>query len=365
MKYNLFKDVKRLIVKIGTSVMSEKNKLNQACFNNLSGQVAQLLKEKIEVIVVSSGAICAGMDILGLKNRPKDLPLLQATAAVGQNVLMRMWEKAFGAVGIKVAQILLTKDDLINRKRYLNARNTLNALLRRGVVPIVNENDTVSVDEIKFGDNDYLSSLVANLADAQLLIILSDVDGLYAKGSGLIKVVERITPAIEALACGTTKEISVGGMSSKIEAAKIATNSGISVVVHNGATGNVLIKILREGETGTLFLPKAKLDSKKRWIAYGSRTSGQLVVDEGAKIALLSKGKSLLSSGIVESKGDFKTGDIVSIVDIKGREYARGLTNYSTEEIKKIKGLNSSLIEKTLGYKYYDEVIHRDNLVIL
>jgi glutamate 5-kinase len=366
----LFKNIKRLVVKIGTSVISENEKLNNALFRSLSGQIGRLLKNKLEVVLVSSGAICAGMEVLNLKARPKDLPLLQATAAVGQNILMRMWEESFCIEGFKVAQILLTREDLIDRKRYLNARNTLNMLLRHRVVPIVNENDTVSVDEIKFGDNDYLSSLVANLVDADLLIVLSDVEGLYERDQDskrsfkIIKEVKRITPYIEGLPCGTKKEVCVGGMSSKIEAAKIAVNSGIPMVLSSTGISDVLSRVVGGDDIGTLFLPKEKMVSRKRWIAYGSKISGQIIVDEGAKTALISSRKSLLASGILDCKGDFRTGGIVSITDVKKNEFARGLTNYSSEEIKKIKGLKSALIEQALGYRYYDEVIHRDNLVV-
>lgn len=370
MRSSLLKNIKRLVVKIGTSVISENERLNRALFKNLSGQISRLLKNKFEVVLVSSGAICAGMEVLGLKTRPKDLPLLQATAAVGQNILMRMWEESFGVEGFKVAQILLTREDFVDRKRYLNARNTLNALLRHRVIPIVNENDTVSIDEIKFGDNDYLSSLVANLVDADLLIVLSDVEGLYEKGRDskisfeIVKEVKRITPYIEGLACGTKKEVCVGGMSSKIEAAKISANSGIPMVISSASVSNVLLRVLAGDEIGTLFLPKEKMVSRKRWIAYGSKISGQIMVDEGAKTALINSRKSLLASGILDCAGDFRTGDVVGIADAKKNEFARGLTNYSSAEIKRIKGLKSALIEQALGYRYYDEVIHRDNLAV-
>lgn len=371
MRDSLFKDIKRIVVKIGASVISEKSRLSPSSFKNLATQVSSLLRQRYEVIIVSSGAICAGMEVLNLKARPSDLPLLQATAAVGQNILMRKWEDTLKKEGFNVAQVLLTREDLRDRNRYLNARNTLNTLLKHSIIPVVNENDTVSVDEIKFGDNDYLSSLVATLVDADLLIILSDVNGLYEGGSiskepfRIIKEVKKITPYIESLACGTDKEVCVGGMSSKIEAARIATHSGIPMVLANGKSGNVLTTILKEGNIGTLFLPREKLISRKRWIAYGSKPSGKIIVDEGAKTALVDKKKSLLSSGILDCTGQFKTGDIVSIALLNGHEFARGLANYSSEEINRIKGLKSSMIEQVLGYKYYDEIIHRDNLVII
>ncbi len=371
MRDSLFKNIKRIVVKIGASVISEKNRLSPASFKNLAAQVSSLLRQRYEVIVVSSGAICAGMEVLNLKTRPSELPLLQATAAVGQNILMRKWEEAYKREGFNVAQVLLTREDLRDRSRYLNARNTLNTLLKYSVIPVVNENDTVSVDEIKFGDNDYLSSLVATLVDADLLIILSDVDGLYEgtlspKGPfRIIKEVKKITPYIASIACGTDKEICVGGMSSKIEAAKIATHSGIPMLLANGKSDNTLVNILKKEDIGTLFLPKEKLISRKRWIAYGSKPSGQIIVDAGARLALIDKKKSLLSSGILDCTGQFKTGDIVSIADLNKNEFARGLANYSSEEIKRIKGLKSNLIEQVLGYKYYDEIIHRDNLVII
>ena len=266
-----------------------------------------------------------------------------------------------------MAQILLTADDLSDRKRYLNTKNTLITLLDYGVVPIINENDTVSVDEIKFGDNDKLSALVTNLIAANLLIILSDVDGLYSqKTKARIASVDKITPEIKNLAKETSKKTSVGGMVTKIEAARITTSSGIPCVVADGKEPRVLSKIIKGEDVGTLFLSHTSpMVARKCWIAFNCRSKGKIVVDQGARDALVKRGKSLLPSGIIDLKGKFKTGDVVSVVNQKGGEFARGMTNYTVAELEKIKGCHTNQIESRLNYKYYDEVIHRDNLVIL
>lgn len=363
-----FNKVKRVVIKIGTSVLASKeNRLDKIQIRNLASQISFLIDSGMEVLLVTSGAIGAGMGILGLKTRPRKLPHLQAAAAIGQNQLMKVYNDAFKARGLSTAQVLLTQEDLINRTRYLNAKNTLQTLLDYRIIPIINENDTVSVDEIKFGDNDRLSALVANLIEAGLLIILSDVDGLYTdRQDKIVSVVEEITPEIEKLASGTSKEISLGGMVTKIEAAKIVTNSGILCIIANGKTSDVLIKIIRGENVGTAFLPKGdRLAAKKRWIAFSSKPKGKVFVDEGAKEALIRRGRSLLSAGVISLKGEFGYGDMVSIIDPEGKEFARGITNYSSAELEKIRGLKSGKIEQTIGHRYYDEVVHRDNLVIL
>lgn len=357
----------RIVVKVGTKILTSKNySLDKAWIKNLASQFISLINKKIEPILVTSGAIGAGMGILGLASRPKLLPDQQAAAAVGQGQLMRIYDTIFKQHSLNTAQILLTREDLSVRKRYLNAKNTLFTLLNYKVVPIINENDTVSVDEIKFGDNDRLSALVASLIHAELLIILSDVDGLYTGKKAVIPVVEKITPEIEGLAGKYTSPLGTGGMASKIEAAKVCAASGISCIVANGRLPNVLLKILEGKSVGTLFCPKQQsLRALKRWIGFSAKISGQIFVDQGAKEALTSKNRSLLPKGIVKLRGTFTTGDTVSIKDLENQEFARGLVNYSSEELAKIKGQNTERIKTILGYKYYDEVVHRDNLVIL
>ncbi len=369
----LFKDIKRVVIKVGTAVLaSPATGLNGKRVEKIVDEIVDLRRSRREVILVTSGAIGAGMKALGLKERPRTLPGKQAAAAVGQSYLMHFYERFFRKRGYRVAQILLTQDDLTDRKRYLNARHTLMTLLKLNVIPIINENDSVGVEEIKFGDNDTLSALVTNLVEAGLLIILSDIDGLYAtdprkkKGGKLIRLVERIDSHIEASAGGPGEITSTGGMCTKLQAARIVTNSGEPMVIANGKTPQVIRRILEGEEIGTLFLPrKEKVTSRKRWIAFTRRRCGKILVDEGAKEALRLKGRSLLPSGIMKVEGDFREGDMVSVVNGDEGEFARGLSNYSSPEIKKVKGAKTKDIKSILGYKYYDEVIHRDNLVIL
>ncbi len=367
MRKKLFSNIKRIVIKVGTSVLTSGNyTLSRSRIRELASQVSGLVEKGFEVFLVSSGAIGAGMGVLKLSKRPHQLPLQQALAAIGQSRVMKYYDEAFKKKGLVVAQVLLTAEDLASRQRYLNAKNTVFTLLDNGVIPIINENDTVSVDEIKFGDNDKLSSLAANLVSADLLVILSDVDGFYDENSSLIRVIEEVTPRIERLARGTLKEGSVGGMFTKIQAARIATTSGIPVLIANGREKNILLKALAGEEKGTLFLPRrTKLAAKKRWIAYGARPKGTVSIDKGAKEALLKRKKSLLSRGIVKVEGKFKIGDMVTILGDDGESFACGLINYSAEELEQIKGLKSSWIEAALGHKYYDEVIHRDNMVML
>lgn len=285
---------------------------------------------------------------------------------------MQVYDNFFKANNILTAQVLLTQEDLNDRKRYLNAKATLHTLLEAEAVPIVNENDTISTDEIKFGDNDKLSSLVANLIEADLLVLLSNVDGLY-RYDGLkrvdktpIAVVDKITSEIEAMAQEGSDELGTGGMSSKLQAAKIAASSGIPCVMANGRKDNILTDIIGGKAMGTLFLPTSvKMTARKSWIGFGARPKGSITIDNGAKEALTKKNKSLLSSGIVALNGEFKANDIIGIIDPEAREFARGVANYSSREIDKIKGLKTSEIHKVLGYKNEDEIIHKDNLVIL
>jgi glutamate 5-kinase len=332
LREQLLSNARRLVVKVGTGLLTDDaHRLAPERIAGLAAQVATLRAEKRQVLLVSSGAIAAGMAELGLRARPKQIHELQAAAAIGQGKLMARYDDAFGRHGISVAQVLLTHDDLKSRERHLNARNTLETLLNRGIVPIINENDTVAVDEIKFGDNDRLGALTATLIDADLLIILSHVEGLLDTGKKLIPVVPEITRDIEALAGGTDRETSVGGMKSKIEAAKIVTRSGIPMIIANELSG----------EGGTVFLPAGKLASRKRWIAFFQKPAGSLVVDDGARTALCEGGKSLLAKGVVRTEGKPVAGDVVSIQDASGVEFARGLVREG------------------------NVVVHRDDLVIL
>lgn len=367
----LFSGIRRLVVKVGTNVLtSEDGNLDKGRIGHLSSQISELVNSEREVVLVSSGAITAGMAALGLKQKPKTIPEEQAAAAVGQGRLMRIYNECFGKRGHSVGQVLLTQADLRDRRRYLNARNTILTLLRSGVVPIVNENDTVAVDELyfgnRFGDNDILSALVTNLVEAQVLIILTDVDGLLSEGGReLIDMVERVTPSLESHAKRTKSVFGKGGMVSKIKAAKIVTESGERVVIANGKQAGILRKIMRGERVGTFFLPRGKkISGRKRWIAFTLETHGILIVDEGARRAL-KNGKSLLPSGIKSMDGRFKAGDAVGLRDEMKKEFARGLVNYSSEEVKRIMGAKTKEIGSILGYKSYDEVIHRDNLVMM
>ncbi|MFQ5867029.1 MAG: glutamate 5-kinase [bacterium] len=362
---------KRIVIKIGTTVLTKPSGvINEVTIKRIVDDVAELLNSGAEAIIVTSGAIGAGLGRLKLQGR--SIREKQALASIGQGHLMSIYEKFFRKHNRLVAQVLLTSDDLAQRQRYLNARNTLLTLLGLGVVPVVNENDTVAVEEIKFGDNDRLSALVASKVEADQLLILTDVDGFFSadpraeRKVKLIKEVESITPELEEKASGRGSQRGTGGMVTKLEAAKIATASGITMYVANGNRKEVLKKIWNGENPGTKFLPaKEKIVSRKRWIAFDTKMEGKIAVDEGARDALLRRGKSLLPSGISSVEGRFNPGACVAVVDMEGKEFARGLTSYSSDEIEKIKGKKSSQIEKTLGYKDYDEVIHRDNLVVL
>ncbi|MFH1777896.1 MAG: glutamate 5-kinase [Candidatus Omnitrophota bacterium] len=362
-----FPNIKRVVIKVGTSVLtSASNTIDQQEVKKIVDTIRWLRARNIRVILVSSGAIAFGMRVLGLKHRPKRLAELQACAALGQHRLMNMYDEVFSPYGCHIAQILLTADELHFRQRYLNARNTIFSLWNDNVLPIINENDTTATEEIKFGDNDKLSALVANLIEADLLIILSDVDGIYNSENEVIGVIEEITPEITRLAKGTNKATSLGGMRSKLEAAKIVTNSGISLLVANGRTPGLINKIFNGEAIGTLFIPRAaKMKARKRWIAFSCRIKGKIFIDQGAGIALIDKGKSLLCSGVINCVGNFAAGDIVGIYTNDKHEIARGITNYSNEELVKIQGRKTAEVLGILGYKNHDEIIHRNNLVIL
>lgn len=353
----LQREYKRIVIKIGASLLySERSKLDGSFVSSISSQISDLIKEGREVVIVSSGAIALGMSILKLQERPRELSFLQACAAIGQHELMETWGRFFKEENFNCGQVLLTWEDFEERRRYLNAKNTLLTLLKLKSIPVINENDTVSTDEIKFGDNDRLSALVSTMIAADLLIILSDVEGLLQKDKKtVIRLVDKITPQIKALACPTNKKTCVGGMVTKLEAAKIASDSGIPCVIADGKKKDV-IKLCVENtdEAGTLFLPREEsLAARKRWIAFGTKSKGKIIVDDGAKRALLNN-KSLLCVGVVDVIGDFASGSTVSVLDSQKNEFARGKVSISGKELEKVKG------------RHFDkEIIHRDNIVIL
>lgn len=365
--------VKRVVVKIGSNVLATPDiNLDDKIVNKISADLSKVMDQGYKLVVVSSGAILAGRAKLGLKERPRLVRQKQAVAAVGQSILIRTYEKHMERFGKRVAQILLTDGDMTNRQRYINARNTLETLFGYGVLPIVNENDTVAVEEIKFGDNDTLSGVVSQLVEADLLIILSDVDGLYTSdpnkdpGARFIPLVKTINQEICSIARETPSIIGIGGMTTKIRAAQTAARSGTTCIIVNGRIPDIVSRLLAGEELGTLFLAQEdKLNCRKCWIAFTLKPQGSLTVDEGAYKALKEGKKSLLPSGIKEIKGIFDAGDAVSIITEEGNEFARGLVNYSSLEINKIKGLKSKFLEQILGYCASTEVVHRDNLAIL
>jgi glutamate 5-kinase len=362
-----------IVVKVGTSTLTHGNgQIHKDRIDMIVRQLVALHDEGRHVILVTSGAIGAGVGRLGLQTKPNTIPQKQACASVGQSLLMQIYEEQFDKYGKIVGQVLLTREDITDRSRYLNSRNTLFSLFDYGVIPIINENDTVAVDEIKVGDNDTLAALVASLSGADLLIILSDIDGVYTKdprhneNAELLEVISGhdcdglLEPGSAGSSFGT------GGMKTKLMAAKIATSAGIAMVIAHGGQEGVIQKIVNGEKAGTLFIPaKHKMAGRKRWIAFNVEPMGKVVVDQGAVHALTVQGKSLLPSGIVDVEGDFQSGDCVMIIDECGKEFAKGLTNYSSKELLKIIGAQTVDIEGILGYKYYDEVIHRDNLVCL
>jgi len=370
----LIAKARRIVIKVGSAVLTGAGEgLDQKRIEQLAAEVSAIMDRKCEVVLVSSGAIAAGLAKLGIrKTKGMPLPLKQAAAAVGQSGLMWMYEKTFGGHGKKVAQVLLTREDLSSRARFLNARNTLQTLLEYGVVPIINENDTVAVDEIKFGDNDNLSGMVVHLADADLLVILSDIEGLYTAdprlqpSAKLIPVVEKITAELERGAGDALTTVGTGGMRSKIMTAKKVGAYGVPMVIINGRKHGALSSLFEGKDVGTLFLPKEERNrSRQHWIAYSACSAGGVVVDDGGREALVSRGKSLLPGGVVRIEGTFKAGDCVNCSDNRGNVFARGLTKYSSADLELIKGLKTSQIASVLGHKDYDEVIHRDDLVIL
>lgn len=363
---------KRLVVKVGTSTITyATGQLNYHRIEKLVRELADLANQGKEIILVTSGAIGVGMNRMGLKERPKTIPEKQAAAAVGQGALMHIYEKFFSEYGKITAQILLTKEDSIKHSRFTHSRNALLTLLKMGVIPVINENDAVAVDEIKIGDNDTLSAIVATIVDADVLILLSDIEGLYDANpqtnpdAKKIAVVDEITAEIEDLAGGPGSKNGTGGMQTKIQAAKIAVRSGIHMLIGSGARENILHALLHDDSVGTLFVARAShMQFRKRWLAFGARLAGTITVDEGC-VNALNSGASLLAAGVLAVDGVFAEGDVVRILNRNGRELARGRTNYDSTAIGKIRGVHTDEIITILGTKPYDEIIHRDNLVLL
>lgn len=363
---------KRIVVKIGTRLLTyDTGQLNLLFIEKFVRELADLANRGRQIILVSSGAIGAGMGRLGMERRPESIPELQAAAAVGQGVLIQLYEKFFLEYGRTVAQLLLTRGDFANRRRYLNASNTILTLLRWGVVPVINENDTVSVQEIKLGDNDRLSAMVAGLCDADLLVILTTAAGLCeadpesSPKARLIPEVHAITPEIRECAAGPGDSLATGGMVTKLQAAEIAANSGVGMIIAGGREAGALHRILSGDPLGTFFHPRQNyLSRRKRWIAYGRVVQGSIVIDDGARKALCRAGKSLLPVGVLEVKGSFKKGALVAVCDRQGREIGRGLSSFSSDELLLIKEQSSDDIIRLIGREAGDEVIHRDNLVV-
>lgn len=362
-------NARRIVVKVGTNTLTgggcsiAPQRVQQLC-----AQIAALRERGLECIVVSSGAIGLGMGQIGLETRPRDLPTLQACAAIGQTLLMETWKNSFQKHGLSCAQILLTHEDVRGRRRHVAVRSTLDRLLALGAVPIVNENDTVSADEIKFGDNDLLSALVASLTRADLLVILSTIPGLLDRGNGnkLVPVVEELTPEIRALAGDTDNPRAVGGMVSKLNAAAVATRSGCGVFIGDGANETILLQLVAGDALGTFFVPeKLPLAARKRWLAFFERPAGEVTIDAGAVKALRTEGGSLLAKGVVSTSGDYPAGAIVAIQDQAGAVIARGRIEYPVDEMRRLLGASSAELQDRFPERKHWEVVHRDHLVVL
>ncbi len=361
-----------IVVKVGTNVLAGSDgRLNQERIQALSDQLHRIRASGRKVVLVSSGAIGAGIGRMNLGARPTDLRQLQACAAIGQNFLMRGYQECLDRHGTHAAQILLTAGDFDNRTRYLNMRNTILTLFEWQVLPIINENDTVSVDELRFGDNDALAALVTNLIQAPLLILLSVVDGLYGSDprtnprAELVRTVSEVDDRVLSMAGDSHSQLGTGGMRTKIRSARLVTQAGESVILANGSTPGVLDAIMAAEPVGTLFLPlRNSISAWKRWLGYTARTRGKLVVDHGAREAVENRGRSLLPIGVVQVIGNFSKGDVVALTDAQGEEFARGLTNYAAADATRIMGLRTDQIGAILDVVPYEELVHRDNLVV-
>ena len=363
----------RILVKIGSNILTTSGGLNRRRIGSLARDLAEVKRAGHDLLLVSSGAVAAGMQKMRLRRYPRDIRIKQAVAAVGQSSLMWAYEKYFSPHGLKAAQVLLTRDDFKARTRYLNAKNTLETLLELGFIPVVNENDPVAVDEIKFGDNDHLAALVAGMLAVNRMVILSDVNGLYDRdparsgGARLIRELDGVGDEALRVAGGASSGVGTGGMLSKMLAARMATAHGIPVHIINGRRAGLLPRLIAGARLGTAIRPSGgrRLSSRKGWIAYSRRSKGTLHLDAGAVRALVERGKSLLPSGVSRVDGDFKKGDAVECRDPAGRRVAKGLANYPAEDVRRLAGKRTSQIEAVLGYKYSDEIIHRDNLVLV
>ncbi len=364
---------RRIVVKVGTALLTSGSAgVNAARIEEYAESISHLCEAGTHVALVSSGAIGAGVAALGLQERPQSIPEKQATAAVGQPLLMAAYERAFRSRGRTVGQVLLTRDDFAVRSRYLNARRTFSSLFSHGVVPIINENDTVAIDEIRLGDNDNLSAFVAQLVGAELLVLLSDVDGLYSDdpsrnpNATLIPIVEKVTPAIERLARQSGSDRGTGGMITKLQAARTCATAGIAMIIANGSRPHILEEIVSGTFRGTLFLPAhSRLNVRKHWIGFVAHTRGEIIIDDGAVSAILHHHSSLLPGGITGVMGSFQRGDTVSLQDANGREIARGIVTLSSLDLMKVKGMNTATMRATLGAGTPVEIIHKDNLAIL
>lgn len=363
-----------LIIKIGSSSLcDDQGNINKEKILNLIQQIAYIKRKGIKITLVSSGAINAGVHVMGLADRPQTIPQKQALAAIGQASLMQIYEDLFSLFNLKCAQILLNHDDFDDRKRLMNFNHAMQALIEYDVVPIINENDTLAVDEIKVGDNDTLASLIVPAVNGDMVVLVSDIDGLYNdnphtnKNAILIKNVNGITKEIENMAKDASSKVGTGGMITKIRAAKVCNEFGCDMVIVNGSQPNVLIDLIEGKDVGTYFNGDAgrKLNSRQHWIMYRSMPKGSIVVDDGAKQALVNNHTSLLPKGIVGVRGNFLISQIVDIIDLNNNLLARGMVNYSSDEIKLIKGLNTNEIENVIHYKDYDEVVHANNLVLV
>lgn len=367
------KNIKKMVIKIGSSSLTSKaGGLDKVSMKRFVNEVSSLIKRGMEVIIVTSGAIAAGLENLNIKKKPEDITLLQAAASIGQVELMRLYSNLFLTSGLKIGQILLTHEDTTRRKQYLNIKNTIKKLISLNIVPVINENDSVAVDEIKFGDNDELAALVAILAESDILIILTDIDGMYDKNpriysdAKLISYIDKINEDIEKAAGGIGSTYGIGGMESKIKAAKICSFSGIKTIIANSKRKNILNKIIAGEDVGTFFAPQTvkKVKSIKKWIAFGMKTKGGIVIDRGAEEAVLNKGKSILAVGVVKVDGKFNKGDTLKVFSLDSKLIAKGISNFSSEDIEKIKGKNRDKILSEFDTSMCSEVIHRDCLVV-
>ena len=370
---NLIEKVKTAVVKIGSSVLTHGDgSLDESVFKEIAKQVFSLKQRGVRTIIVSSGAIASGMKKLGLSSKPVEIDVKQAISACGQTELIRSYEEAFSEFGLNVAQILLTRDGFSDRKRFLNSRKTVRRLLEMEIIPVINENDTVSFEEIMFGDNDNLAALVISLTEADLLVLLSDVEGFFDKDPAksedarLLSTIAEIDSRIESFAGDTFGRTTSGGMRTKIQAARSAAAFGVPTIIANGKRKDSLLSIFDGREYGTVILPtRERLRGRKHWIAYTLKPRGKLILDEGAAEAITRKGRSLLPSGIREVEGEFEIGELVSCFDSSEVEISRGLCSYGSSEVRRILGRKSSEIEDVLGYRYSDEIIHRNEMVVL